>query len=285
LSTSNASPDSTVTGYVWVLPAGITTNASITATSLGNNRYSTTGNSIAINYGSVKTALITVAPSSIGGLGRAISKNFNATPAQPGTITPCFVPAQTDSTFDLTINDVTGVGGSTPYIWKVDTRRLTIVSGQGTTTLRVKRVRANPILDASIVTVSADNDCATSVVRSIDYGTIRVAGDCQAPIVGSQTSTLVAKEDANITSTGSIKLIPNPNKGQFTLTVKSANTVDRASIQIFDAYGRLVSTRFVNNSNGIITTSINDGNLISGTYNVICTIGSEIKTAQMVVQK
>jgi hypothetical protein len=156
-----------------------------------------------------------------------------------------------------------------------------MVSGQGTTTLRVKKSGAP--LATALVSVSSDNNCGTSVAKTIDFATIRIATACSAP--QGEISTLIAKEDANITSTGSIKLTPNPNKGQFTLTVKSTNTVDKASIQIFDAYGRLVSTRFVNNSNGIITTSINDGNLISGTYNVICTIGSEIKTAQMVVQK
>ena len=138
-------------------------------------------------------------------------------------------------------------------------------------------------MSTALVSVSADNDCGTSLVRSIDYATIRTATACNAP--QGEISTLIAKDDANITSTGSIKLTPNPNRGQFNLTVKSTNTIDKASIQIFDAFGRLVSTKFVNNSNGVITTSINDGNLISGTYIVRCTIGSETKTAQMVVQK
>ena len=285
LRPSAPATDSTRNDYVWVLPAGLTpNNARISATLVGSvpggTKYSTAADSIAIDWATAKAAKITLAGRSNCGEGKAISVTLVATPAKPAAISACLVPAQIDSTFDLTIAEVTGVGGSTPYIWKVGAG-LSIVSGQGTTTLRVRK--SGSPLSTAVVSVSADNNCGTSVATTIPYSTIRIAAACD--ISTGDISTLVAKEDANVTSTGSIKLTPNPNKGQFTLTVKSANTVDKASIQIFDAYGRLVSTRFVNNSNGIISTNINDGNLISGTYNVICTIGSEIKTAQMVVQK
>lgn len=285
LRPSAVATDSTTNDYVWVLPTGLTpNNARIAATSLGavagGTKYSTAADSIAIDWVSAKAAKITVAGRSNCGEGKAISVTLVATPAQPAAISACLVPAQIDSTFDLTISAVTGVGGASPYIWKVGAGLL-IVSGQGTTTLRVKKSGAP--LSSALVSVSADNDCGTSTAKTIDYATIRIATACAAP--NGEISTLVAKEDANFASMGSIKLIPNPNKGQFTLTVKSTNTVDKASIQIFDAYGRLVSTRFVNNSNGIITTSINDGNLISGNYVVRCTVGSETKTVQMIVQK
>ena len=285
LRPSAVATDSTTNDYVWVLPTGLTpNNARIAATSLGavagGTKYSTAADSIAIDWVSAKAAKITVAGRSNCGEGKAISVTLVATPAQPAAISACLVPAQIDSTFDLTISAVSGVGGASPYIWKV-AAGLSIVSGQGTTTLRVKKSGAP--LSSALVSVSADNDCGTSLAKTIDYATIRIATACAAP--NGEISTLVAKEDANFASTGSIKLIPNPNKGQFTLTVKSTNTVDKASIQIFDAYGRLVSTRFVNNSNGIITTSINDGNLISGNYVVRCTVGSETKTVQMIVQK
>lgn len=284
LRPSAAATDSTRNDYVWVLPAGLTPNARIATTNLGavagGTKYSTAADSIAIDWASAKAAKITVAGRSNCGEGKAISVTLVATPAQPAAISACFVPAQADSTFDLTISAVTGAGGSTPYIWKVGAG-LSIVSGQGTTTLRVRK--SGSPLSTALVSVSADNDCGTSLLRSIDYATIRIATACNAG--QGEIPTLIAKDDANITSTGSIKLAPNPNRGQFNLTVISTNTVDKASIQIFDAFGRLVSTRFVNNSNGVITTSINDGNLISGTYIVRCTIGSETKTAQMVVQK
>jgi len=184
----------------------------------------------------------------------------------------------------LTIPAVTGVSGNSPYVWRVKDG-FKIVSGQGTTSIRVQKYDSTVSRINSTVTVAAQNSCGTSAVKTSAVFSTWSTTTCTLPGQTAEISTLDSKEEANITSTGSIKLIPNPNKGQFTLTVKSANTVDKASIQIFDAYGRLVSTRFVNNSNGVITTSINDGNLISGTYIVHCTIGSETKSAQMVVKK
>jgi hypothetical protein len=288
LRPSAPATDSTRNDYVWVLPTGLTpNNARISATLVGSvpggTKYSTAADSIAIDWATAKAAKITVAGRSNCGEGKAISVTLIATPATPSVIDICKV-AGNDTAFYLTIPAVTGVSGNSPYVWRVKDG-FKIVSGQGTTSIRVQKTDSTVNRALSTVTVAAQNGCGISAVQTSAAFSTWSATTCTLPGQTAEISTLDSKDDANITSTGSIKLIPNPNKGQFILTVKSTNTIDKASIQIFDAYGRLVSTRFVNNSNGIISTSINDGSLISGTYNVICTIGSEIKTAQMVVQK
>jgi len=275
--------DSTTVDYVWVLPTGLTpNNARISTTSLGavtgGTKYVTAADSIAIDWVSAKTAKISVAPRGYCEEGKAISVTLNSTPAQPASIGAFRYlpdPRPADSTWDF-VTDV--VPGATKYIWKLPAG-LSFVTNDSTTTVRVRK-SGNP-LGTGLVSVTAKNNCAIGIAKTTPFSDLRGTTD----VVNGEISTGYTNDESIISSNGSIKLTPNPNKGQFVLTVKSTNTVDKASIQIFDAYGRLVSTRFVNNSNGIITTSINDGNLISGTYNVRCTIGSETKTAPMVVQK
>jgi hypothetical protein len=286
LTTSAIATDSTVNDYIWFLPTGITPNASSTATLVGNvvggAQYSTASNSIAIDWGNVKAAKITVAGRSNCGTGKAIGVTLSAVPAQPGVISECRVAVPTSGTeYDLSISAVTGAGGSTPYIWKVPAG-MTIVSGQYTTTLRV-RVSGTAPASTAVVTVSADNDCGTSLTRSLAYSVISQAISCAAP--GAAINNLTATDDVTSKPSAQIKVMPNPNKGQFTLTLNSSNLVDKANIQIVDGFGRVIYNKNVNNNNGFISTTISDVNFASGSYTVLCTIGSEVSSSRIIVQK
>jgi hypothetical protein len=283
LTTSNTATDSTTNDYVWTLPTGITPNSSITATLLGSvtggTQYVTSSDSIAIDWGgTTKAAKIFVAGRSNCGTGNSISVSLSAVPAQPGTISavPANCPTPTANQYDLSISAIAGVGGTTPYIWKVPVG-VSIVSGQGTTTLRVN-LGTTSSSSTSLVTVASDNDCGTSLARTITLSNIRSAS-CQAPALGGGSEV-----DMPVAEVAGI--YPNPSNGSFLLRVKTSNINDNAQIQVMDMQGRVVKSLVAQNLGGLIQTTVTtDATTPAGTYIVKYTIGTTTGSVKAIIKR
>jgi hypothetical protein len=244
LTTSARATDSAVNNYVWFIPTGIDTNSSIAATFVrdvvGGKEYSTQSNTIAIDWVSAKTARISVSPRSNCGTGKAISVTLSAVPSQPGVISVCRVVTPASGTeYDLSISAVTGASGSTPYIWRVPAG-MTMVSGQGTTTLRVRVLGRAPALTA-VVTVAANNNCGTSLIRTISYSVISAAINCVVPnaLVSNLTST------SNSLSITNLKLnaYPNPTSHYFNVVVEGGVPQTEGVLRVMNMLGQLIEER------------------------------------------
>ncbi len=283
LTTSAIATDSTNNDYVWTLPLGITPNASIPTTLVGvvagGTNYSTTANTIAIDYGgTTKAAKIVVAGRSNCGLGKAISLTLVAIPTVPSAISVAPVGCPTITFYDLTIPAVPGVAGATPYIWKVPAG-VTIISGQSTTTLRVSI--AGTAVPTANITVASDNNCGTSLTR-----TIAVSAVTTTPCPPTSRPGSIISEGGNAVSIVGAKVIPNPNNGSFVLRINTTNVKENAQIQVLDIQGRVVLNLVGVNNNGLIQSSINNNTLLpNGSYLVKYTVGTEIGTVKMVIQK
>jgi hypothetical protein len=244
LTTSAIPTDSAINDYVWFIPTGIDTNSSITATFVrdvvGGKEYSTQSNSIAVDWVSAKTAKISVAPRSSCGTGKSIEVILRAVQAQPGAISVCRVVTPASGTeYDLSISAVTGAGGSTPYIWKVPAY-MRIVSGQGTTTLRVRVLGRAPALTA-VVTVAANNDCGTSLIRTIAYSAIRAAVNCVVPNAGVSGLTATVNS-LNITNL-KLNAYPNPTSHYFNVMVEGGVPQTEGVLRVMNMLGQLIEER------------------------------------------
>ncbi len=85
--------------------------------------------------------------------------------------------------------------------------------------------------------------------------------------------------------TGDIKLYPNPNKGNFSLQVKTGlNENSPANIQVVDIFGRVVAQFAASNNAGTISKNISLNKLATGVYTVKYTVGSVSNSIRMVVE-
>ncbi|MFN9710591.1 MAG: T9SS type A sorting domain-containing protein, partial [Bacteroidota bacterium] len=82
------------------------------------------------------------------------------------------------------------------------------------------------------------------------------------------------------------QIYPNPNNGNFKLTVNTGIMENvNATVRVVDIYGRLISQFNAPNTNGLIITDYKGSNLANGVYTVQYTVGSVSKSMKFVVQK
>jgi hypothetical protein len=84
-----------------------------------------------------------------------------------------------------------------------------------------------------------------------------------------------------ITASTSISIVPNPNKGSFSLQL---NNLDVSAIRIVDQHGKIVYSQGVYGINKIQTLFIHPGNLAKGMYVVQAIHKGGISTCKMIVQ-
>lgn len=278
LTTSAVATDSTTEAYRWSLPTGITPNASIAATLVGSftggKLYSTTGNSIAIDWGAVtKSAKISVAPFSNCGSGVAVSLILTATPTQPAVINEV-QNCPTPRTYNYSVPDQ---AGATIYTWRVP-YGVVLNSGQGTSSITVT-YPATAV--TGYFTVTVGNTCGAAVVRTL----LKTAFTPPACTGGRSIETIVDGKDLYTATTKAV-VIPNPNNGIFDLRINTANTKDNAQIQLLDLQGRIVMNFVGINNKGLIQTKVNLGQSVTnGIYLVKYTIGTETGNAKVLIQR
>jgi N-acetylneuraminic acid mutarotase len=104
-------------------------------------------------------------------------------------------------------------------------------------------------------------------------------GNCSNNLISSAGRIMQPGEE--ITASTSISIVPNPNKGSFSLQL---NNLDASAIRIVDQHGKIVYSQDVNGINKTQTLFIHPGNLAKGMYVVQAIHKGGISTCKMIVQ-
>ena len=125
----------------------------------------------------------------------------------------------------------------------------------------------------------ANNDSVTCVVTSV--------GACGYSSYNTVTINLMAEGVQQYTSTmGDIKLIPNPNKGQFSIKGSVGVSDEEVSIEVTDMLGQVVYKNKVLAPGGNINESLSLGNsLANGMYMLNLNAGNEHKVFHFVIEQ
>ena len=116
-------------------------------------------------------------------------------------------------------------------------------------------------------------------IYSLKTSTRNVAlNQLKLTLCGTKTTYTLSTEDKEITN---FKLFPNPNKGEFTLTLDSKSA--KVNVEIFDIRGRLIYNKDYNSS-GSFNQQINLNNVSKGIYLVKVKDGVNIRTEKIIIE-
>jgi len=234
------------TSYQWTLPSGV-------------NGTSTT-NTITVNFSNrFRGGQLSVVPVNQCGGGSARTLNLALTTLVPAgrlTITGPAAPAVSGA------YSVNAIAGATTYTWSVNNSAVSIVSGQGTTSVQLQLQPG--FIGTFILRVTASN-CQGNGAHATRV--IRVSAAAREMASGESLAT-------------SIDIYPNPNSGVFTLRT-SSTSVDKR-VEIYSVNGRLVYQETIpaNTTN----TSIDLEGPAAGLYQVRLVAGEEVIRTKVVVQ-
>jgi uncharacterized protein (TIGR02145 family) len=183
------------------------------------------------------TATTTYYVRSEGGVcGKTICKSITITvnpkPAKPASVS---VPSKIckQSTIQLTVGEVKS---ATSYKWTVPAG-WSIVSGQGTRTVRIKVGKAS-----ANVNVAAVNSCGTSA----NYAKMITVGNCTSTSSAVLVTTAmkpVADEMVDVAASLQIQAYPNPSTNQFTVRNNNSYVIQLRMVhitgQVVDAFSQV----------------------------------------------
>jgi hypothetical protein len=233
------------TSYQWTLPSGA-------------NGTSTT-NTITVNFSNrFRGGQLSVVPVNQCGDGSARTLNLALTTLVPAgrlTITGPAAPAVSGA------YSVNAIAGATTYTWSVNNSAVSIVGGQGTTSVQLQLQPG--FIGTFILSVTASN-CQGNGAHATKV--IRVSAAAREMASGESLAT-------------PIDIYPNPNSGVFTLRT-SSTSVDKR-VEIYSVDGRLVYQETIpaNTTN----TSIDLQRPAVGLYQVRLVAGEEVRTTRVVV--
>ena len=193
------------------------------------------------------------------------------------TVQPLVVPSVTISAnpggtiitgqYDTLTATVINGGPSPVYQWKLNS---TVVSSVTTSTYV-----SNAFLNGDIVTC-----------------TITSSGTCPGQIASAATTILVNNKVGiqQITSSGNVRVVPNPNKGEFTISgtfgTENAGAGEEVSVEITNMMGQVVYKDAVMTLNGEINKRITLNNSITnGMYILALRSGTGTKVLHIVIEQ
>ena len=188
-------------------------------------------------------------------------------PATPGTISgpASLCPNQTG------VYSIVAVPGATSYKWRGD--NITIISGQGTTTVTVK---AKSGFSGGKVKVKAVNCKDDSGERSRN---ISKTSGCRLSANGTVIESVIATE-----ALSALKAFPNPTSGKAMVEFTSDRTA-RYSLKVVDMIGKVLISENVSVVKGYNTKDINLENMAKGIYLIsVQTEEGNAQTLRLIVE-
>ena len=294
-----------------VLPAGTSTTGA--PTGYNWSFYGTLGATFVVDSGSLSTSVVTgyftstaarVAGDSVkvrysSGCGFSTYKAAALTNVATSTVVPA-APASITATL---VSNVCGarvyrytapalpVGSATAaaatgYTWSLPTGSAValsasvdsgVLSGAGARYIRLKFTNNGAAVAGDSVRVRYTSACGVSANKALKLTNLALV--C---LVGSP----VYSKGTNGNDIINAEIYPNPNSGNFTLTVQTGiMTPAIAKVQIIDMYGRVVNQFTAQNNNGSIHMNISDSKLVNGMYSVKYSIGTISNSIKMMIKK
>jgi hypothetical protein len=280
------------TGYQWTLPTGssaLSTSASLVAgynltdriirVKFSSNDGAVTGDSIKVRYTSLcgdglnKAAKLTNVPSTAAPASITISQISTTCGAKVYSYTASVLPVTSTTT-----------AAATGYQWTLPTgtsalsTSASLEPGFSLTdrTINVKFTSDNAAATGDSIKVRYTYTCGTGLNKAAKLTNVATC----TPFAG--TTVITSK---GITTDNNVAVYPNPNNGNFTLSVSTGITAKYiATIQIVDMLGKVVAQTTAVNNNGMIVSNLYS-NLNNGVYIVKYTVNGVTNAVRMVVQK
>jgi len=255
LATYSVNAVSTVAGYNWSLPVGVTN-----VTGLGTN-------SVSFKFPAGYTTG-TVSVEAVNGCGTSNTRSMTVSSLsapRPGVIDVINLTTCPDRTYSYTIANMPS--NATSLVWNAPIGG-TIVSGQGTTSIVVSYA-TNTSIDGYVY-VQSVNNCSLSYARS---SKVKFAA-CASGLVASNNSLTkgtLATNDINV------KIYPNPSTTSFNLQALT-NVNGSIAVKVMDIQGRTIKTMNIS-----ANQTINFGaELRAGSYMVELNQAGVIKTVRVI---
>lgn len=258
-ATYTIDPVAGATSYLWVTPANSTIISGQGSTSIDVTFSS------AFSSGNVTVRAVSSCGSSST---RSLSLTKQVT--RPGAITASGSPCPS-STVTYTVDPV---ANATNYVWNLPTNAI-YISGQGTTSYTIS---FKPAFSTGTLSVKTQNGCNSSAASTLSLS----ADECLV----SKTMGVKVLEDAGPDQISIGQVYPNPNKGQFNITVHTGTLKGMARLQLIDMFGKVVwdKSEAVNNR-GLMQLPVNNINIPSGIYELKFMLAGQTKTTRVIIAR
>jgi hypothetical protein len=253
-----------MTDYVWTIPAGATVTAGGT----------TSSNTVTITWTTAGTKVLSVNYTNANGCSASSAKQMsvkvNPTPVPVinGSSSVC---ANTSTVYSTT-------AFQSNYVWTISVDG-TIVSGQGTRSVKVKWANSGPNTISVNFTNASGCSALTPTIKSVTVNT------CKSGIVEPETTKNQPNPNMfNGTEDLEMLVYPNPNDGYFTVSI-AATEPGTYTLQLISNLGVKVYELKDIEVNGTISQGIDAKHLTAGVYTLILTNKNHSIQKKVVIQR